>query len=143
MKAAYFRSKKPFFFQNLFFSLSKAILFHLKHRKFPPSHNLLSSKEHGYSFVVRSKSLCCKTRTSHRFKAFSPPFFAKSRVRHVPSENFAEIFSDRALNRPRESRGSQPSACFCGTFCTPQKVPIRFPYGKASRFCKPRFSPPK
>ena len=21
-------------------------------------------------------------------------------------------------------------ACFCGTFCTPQKVPIRFPFGK-------------
>ena len=44
------------------------------------------------------------------------------------------------LNRPRESRGSQPSACFCGTFCTPQKVPTRFPYGKASRFCEPRIS---
>ena len=38
------------------------------------------------------------------------------------------------LNRPRESRGSQPSACFCGTFCTPQKVPIRFPYGNARGF---------
>ena len=27
----------------------------------------------------------------------------------MPSENFAKIFSGRALNRPRESRGSQPS----------------------------------
>ena len=52
----------------------------------------------------------------------------------MSSENFAEIFFDRALNRPRESRGSQPSACFCGTFCTPQKVPIRFPYGKLRGF---------
>ena len=34
-------------------------------------------------------------------------------------------------------------ACFCGTFCTTQKVPIRFPYGKASRFCEPQISPPQ
>ena len=46
---------------------------------------------------------------SHRFKAFSPPFCAKNRFRLVPSENSAKIFSDRALNRPRESRGPQPS----------------------------------
>ena len=45
---------------------------------------------------------------------------------------------DRALNRPRESRGPQPSACFCGTFCTPQKVPKNVPLQGASRFCKPR-----
>ena len=56
------------------------------------------------------------------------------------SEN---LVSSGDLNRPRESRGPQPSACFCGTFCTPQKVPIRFPFGKASRFCKPRISAPK
>ena len=47
------------------------------------------------------------------------------------------------LNRPRESRGSQPSACFLVTFCTTQKVTSRFPYGKVSRFCEPRFSSPQ
>ena len=50
----------------------------------------------------------------------------------MPSENFAKIFSGRALNRPRESRGSQPSACFCGTFCTPQKVPKTVPFAGSS-----------
>ena len=47
------------------------------------------------------------------------------------------------MNRPRESRGSQPSACFLVTFCTTQKVTSRFPYGKVSRFCEPRFSSPQ
>ena len=61
----------------------------------------------------------------------------------MPSENSAKIFFDRALNRPRESRGSQPSACFCGTFCTPQKVPTRTPLQGDSRFSRPRISPPK
>ena len=83
--------------------LSKAILFHPKHIPFAPSHNLLSTKEHGHSFAVRSKSLRCNARTSHRFKAFSPPFCAKSRVRHVPPESSAEIFFDRALNRGRRT----------------------------------------
>ena len=136
MKAAYFRSKKPFFFQNLFFSLSKAILFHLKHRKFPPSHNLLSSKEHGYSFVVRSKSLCCKTRTSHRFKAFSPPFCAKSRFRLVPSETSVKIFSGRALNRGRRTE----SRVLFGYFLHDAKSNNPFPLQGASRFCKPRIN---
>ena len=58
----------------------------------------------------------------------------------MPPENFAKIFFGRALNRPRESRGSQPSACFCGTFCTPQKVPKNVPLQGDSRFCKPRIS---
>ena len=61
----------------------------------------------------------------------------------MPPENSAEIYFDRALNRPRESRGSQPSACFCGTFCTPQKVPTRTPLPGVSRFFKPRISPHK
>ena len=34
-------------------------------------------------------------------------------------------------------------ACFCGTFCTPQKVPTRTPLPGVSRFCKPRFSSPQ
>ena len=102
-KAAFFTNQKPFFCTSPFSSLSKATLFHLKHHKFPPSHNLLSTKERRCSFDVRSNSLRCNVRTSHRFKAFSPPFCAKSRVRLMPPENFAEIFSDRALNRGRRT----------------------------------------
>ena len=86
-------------------SLSKAIFFHHKRHPFPPSHNLLSTKEHGYSFVVRSKSSRCNTGASHRFKAFSPLFCAKNRFRLVLPENSAEIYFDRALNR-----GSQDGA---------------------------------
>ena len=109
---------------------------------FPPSHNLLSTKEHGYSFVVRSNSLRCKTRTSHRFKAFSPPSCAKNRFRHVSSENFAEIFFDRALNRPRESRGSQPFGVLPVLFVQAKRIKP-FPLPGTSRFSKPRFSSPQ
>ena len=56
------------------------------------------------------------------------------------SEN---LVSSGDLNRSPESRGPQPSACFCGTFCTPQKVPIRTPLPGASRFYEPRFSSPQ
>ena len=59
---------------------------------------------------------------SHRFKAFSPPFCAKNRVRLVPPENSAEIYFDRALNR--RSQDGVPRA-FYVTFCTTQKVTIR------------------
>ena len=142
-KAAYFRTPNVILFAQAFLfcpqtpnvftnqkrsirtSLSllsfKATLFHSKHHKSPPSHNLLSTKERRCSFNLRSKSSRCNTGTSHRFKAFSPPFCAKSRVRLVPSENFAKIFSGRALNRPRESRGSQPSACFWLLFARRKK----------------------
>ena len=109
---------------------------------FPPSHNLLSSKEHGYSFVVRSKSLCCNAGTSHRFKAFSLPFCAKNRVRLVLPENFAEIFFDRALNRSPESRGSQTSGVLLVLFVQAKRI-NSFSLQRTSRFCKPRFNSPQ
>ena len=99
-------SQKPAFFAPKAFQLHKpSLIVYPKHpfsalrRPFAPSHNLLSTKERRCSFNLRSKSLRCNTRTSHRFKAFSPPFCAKSRGRLVPSENSAKIFFDRALNR--------------------------------------------
>ena len=72
---------------------------------------------------------------SHRFKS-SPAIPGKLAVPGtagymMKAGHFRKSHvSSGDLNRPRESRGSQPSACFCGTFCTPQKVPIRFPFGK-------------
>ena len=101
--------------QTLFIYTSLSLLpiqkktFSALHLPLAPSHNLLSTKERRCSCYLRSYSLRCNTRTSHRFKAFSPPSCAKNRFRLVPLENSAKIFFDRALNRPRESRGSQPS----------------------------------
>ena len=106
LKICLFPKQKAFLFPNSSLSPSKAPLFHLKHCKFAPSHNLLSTKEHGYSFNLRSNSSRCNARTSHRFKAFSPPFCAKNRFRHVPPESSAKIFSGRALNRGRRTEST-------------------------------------
>ena len=110
---------------------------------FAPSHNLLFAKECGFSFSVRSKSLRSNTGTSHRFKAFSPPFCAKSRFRLVPSENFAEISFDRALNRPRSPEVRKPLACFLCYFLHDAKSDNSFSLQRTSRFCEPRFSSPQ
>ena len=57
-----------------------------------------------HPFFETSQSCVSSTASlSHRFKAFSPPFRAKNRFRLVPPENFAKIFSDRALNRGRRT----------------------------------------
>ena len=98
-----FTNQKLSICTNLSLLPPKAILFHFKHRKFAPSHNLLSTKERRCSFNLRSKSLRCNARTSHRFKAFSPPFCAKNRVRLVPLESFSKSISGRALNRGRRT----------------------------------------
>ena len=88
---------------------------------------------------LRSNSLRCNAGTSHRFKAFSPPFCAKNRFRLVLSGVFPRLFPAELWI---EVAGQSP-ACFLVTFCTTQKVTSRFPYGKASRFSKPRFSSPQ
>ena len=115
---------------------TNAANFRNRHRPFPPSHNLLSTKEYGHSFVVRFNSFCCNARMSHRFKAFSPPSCAKNRVRLVPSENSAIIFSDRALNRGRRTE----SRVLFGYFLHNAKSDNPFPLQRTSRFCKPRIS---
>ena len=98
-KSRSFSQPKHCLFEQAILLSSNDANFRNRHRKFAPSHNLLSTKERRCSFYLRSNSLRCNAGTSHRFKAFSPPYCAKSRVRHVPSENSAIIFSDRALNR--------------------------------------------
>ena len=54
-------------------------------------------------------------------------------------------FSRNLVSSGDLNRGSQDGVprAFYVTFCTTQKVTIRFPYGKASRFCEPRSSAPK
>ena len=84
-----------------------------------------------HSFFETSQS-CVSTMVplSHRFKS-SPAIPGKVAIPGTAgylmnAGHFSRnLVSSGDLNRPRESRGSQPSACFCGTFCTPQKVPIR------------------
>ena len=67
-KNSHFHKSKAFFCTNLSLLLSKVALFH------PPSPirttlNLLSTKEHGCSFNLRSNSLRCNAGASHRFKS--------------------------------------------------------------------------
>ena len=62
------------------------------HLPFPPSHNLLSTKEQRCSFNLRPNFLRCNAGASHRFKAFSPPFCAKNRFRLVLPESFPKLF---------------------------------------------------
>ena len=84
--------------QTLFIYTSLSLLpiqkktFSALHLPLAPSHNLLSTKERHCSCYLRSYSLRCNTRTSHRFKAFSPPFCAKKWVRLVPSESSPTVF---------------------------------------------------
>ena len=98
-KSRSFSQPKHCLFEQAILLSSNDANFRNRHRKFAPSHNLLSTKERRCSFYLRPKSLRCNAGTSHRFKAFSPPFCAKNRFRLVPPENSAKIFSDRALNR--------------------------------------------
>ena len=122
-----FINQKLFFCTSLSLSLPKAPLFHHKRCKFALSHNLLSTKAYGYSFAVRSKSSCCNAGTSHRFKAFSPPFCAKNRFRLVPSETSVKIFSGRALNQGRRTE----SRVLFGYFLHDAKSDNPFPFRKA------------
>ena len=111
-------------------------LFFFARRPFLPSHNLLSTKEYSCSFNLRSKSLRCNAGTSHRFKAFSPPFCAKNRFRLVSPESFAKIFFGRALNRGRRTE----SRVLFGYFLHNAKSDKPFSLQRTSRFSKPRFS---
>ena len=82
--------------------------------------------------IFETSQSCVSTKVplSHRFKS-SPAIPGKlvafaAAGYMMNAGHFSEnLESSGDLNRPWESRGSQPSACFCGTFCTPQKVPIR------------------
>ena len=62
------------------------------------------SLQYTFSFSKKHQSCVCTTATlSHRFKAFSPALCGQNRFRHVPPENFAKFFFDRALNRGRRT----------------------------------------
>ena len=133
------RREKTFLFRVALHKLQRLLFYFARRRPFLPSHNILSTKAYGHSFAVRSKSSCCNAGTSHRFKAFSPPFCAKNRFRLVPSETSVKIFSGRALNRGRRTE----SRVLFGYFLHDAKSDKPFPLQRTSRFSKPRISPPK
>ena len=144
-KQAFSASQKPFFFQNLFFSLPKATLFHHKRRKFPPSHNLLSTKEHGCSFYVRSNSLRYNAGTSHRFKSLPAipdevAAFRKTGYLMIAGHFNNNHVSTGDLNRPRSPEVRKPLVCFLVLFAQCKKNVKTFPFREAPRFCKPRIS---
>ena len=99
-------------------------------------------------FETLQSCVSTKVTLSHRFKS-SPAIPGKLAVPGIAgylmnAGHFSESHvSSGDLNRSPESRGPQPSACFCGTFCTPQKVPIRTPLPGTSRFYEPRISSPQ
>ena len=90
-------------------------------------------------FETLQSCVSTKVPLSHRFKS-SPAIpgnltvFCTAGYMMMAGRFRKNHVSSGDLNRPRESRGSQPSACFCGTFCTPQKVPIRSLAGSSEVF---------
>ena len=59
----------------------------------------------------------------------------------MPSENFAKIFSDRALNRPRSPEGRSPSGTF-GSFRTSEKNKSVLPCREIRGFPNLESAPP-
>ena len=57
--------------------------------------------------------------------------------------NFCKVTSGRALNRPRSPEVRKPLACFLVLFARRKKNVKTSPLQEASRFFKPRFSPPQ
>ena len=92
-------------------------------------------------FEKYQSCVCTAVTLLHRFKAFSPPFCRQNRFRYEPPENSAEIFFDRALNRPRSPEIRKPLVYFW-YFSYTRKVRKTFLSQEAPRFCKPRISTP-
>ena len=124
----------------------KQLFFALRH-PFAPSHNLLSAKEHGCSFNLRSKSLRCKAGTSHRFKSLPAIPGEVAPFRKTGYLMMAGCFSENHvstgdLNRPRSPEVRKPLVYFW-FFSYTRKVRKTFPSQEVSRFFKPRTSIPQ
>ncbi len=170
--SVFLANQKLFFFTNLSFLLSKAIVF-CPLLPIRTTLNLLFAKNAAV-LLLFALILCCKARTSHRFKslpAISGNLAIPDAAGYLMNAGHfrKNHVSSGDLNRPRESEGRNPlislntvalltsvrnSPCFgglrrtktchwqlfarpsvfLGTFCTPQKVPIRFPYGSFEVF---------
>ena len=105
-------NQKLFFFTNLSFLLSKAIVF-CPLLPIRTTLNLLFAKNAAV-LLLFALILCCKARTSHRFKSLPAIPGEVAAFRKTGYLMIAGCFNNNHtstgdLNRPRESRGSQPS----------------------------------
>ena len=138
--------KKAFLLHKPFLLPPKANLFHPPLPISTPL-NLLSTKEYSCSFDVRSTSLRCKARTSHRFKSLPAmpgevAAFRKTGYLMKAGHFRFKNVSTGDLNRPRSPEVRKPLVYFW-YFSYTRKVRKTSPLQGASRFCKPRISPPQ
>jgi hypothetical protein len=145
-KFAFSANPKPFFCTNLSLLLSKATLFHPP----PPIRttlNLLFAKNTAI-LLLFALILCCKARISHRFKSLPAipgevAAFRKTGYLMITGHFRKNHVSTGDLNRPRSPEVRKPLACFLVLFARRKKNVKTFPLQGASRFCKPRISPPQ
>ena len=138
-------NQKLFFFTNLSCLLSKAILFH------PPlpirtTLNLLFAKNAAF-LLLFALILCCKARTSHRFKSLPAipgevAAFRKTGYLMNAGHFTNNHVSTGDLNRPRSPEVRKPLACFLVLFAR-RKKNKSVPSQGDSRFCQPRISSPQ
>ena len=140
-------TQKPPFCTNLklsfctspFLSPPKATLFHHKHRKFAPSHNLLSAKNTAFLLISALTPYAVTPEPRTDSKPFRHRLVRKAGVGSCCRKLYQNYF-----RQSFESRSQDGVPCaFYVTFCTMQKVTSRSPAQEASRFCEPRFSSPK
>ena len=139
---AFLANQKLFFFTNLSFLLSKAILF------CPPlpictTLNLLSAKNTAV-LLLFALILCCKTGISHRFKSLPAipdevAAFRKTGYLMNAGHFYYYHVSTGDLNRGRRTE----SRVLFGYFLHDAKSDNSFPLQRISRFCKPRISAPQ
>ena len=141
-KTAFFTYKKPFIRTNLSFFPSKATLSHPP-PSIPTTLNLLFAKNTAV-LLLFALILCCKARTSHRFKS-SPAISGKVEIPGAAGYMMMAGYfrrnhvSSGDLNRGRRTE----SRVLFGYFLHDAKSDNSFPFREAPRFFKPRSSPLK
>ena len=124
-KISRFYKSKAFLSHKPFLLPPKAILFHPPLPISTPL-NLLSTKEYSCSFDVRSTSLRCKARTSHRFKSLPAipgevAAFRKTGYLMSAGHFSKNLVSTGDLNRPRSPEVRKPLVCFLVLFAQRKK----------------------
>ena len=142
-KNSHFHKPKAFFRTSLSLLLSKAVLFHPP-LPLPTTLNLLSAKNTAV-LLLFALILCCKARTSHRFKSLPAipgevAAFRKTGYLMKAGHFRFQNVSTGDLNRPRSPEVRKPLACFL-VLCARRKKNVKTsPLQEAPRFRKPRIS---
>ena len=124
MKVAFFCKPKAFLFPNLFFLLSKAIVF-CPLLPIRTTLNLLFAKNAAV-LLLFALILCCKARTSHRFKSLPAIPGEVAAFRKTGYLMIAGCFNNNHtstgdLNRPRSPEVRKPLVCFLVLFAQRKK----------------------